>query len=149
MSKILKILAIILLCQSCSYEPILVNKLYDFRFTSINLSGEKEVNEIIKSYLTSKASGEKEYSIDITSEEIRELVSSDSKGDPKIYRLKIIVNYYVLQNEKIIYKNSLVNQTTYNNISDKYELSQYEENLKRSLTKNIANEILFSIKIIN
>ena len=30
MNKILKILAVILLCQSCSYEPILINKLYDF-----------------------------------------------------------------------------------------------------------------------
>ena len=149
MNNILKVLLVILLCQGCSYEPILTNKLYDFKFTSINLSGENEVNEIIKSYLTSKTSGEKEYNININSEENRQVVSSDSKGDPKIYRLKIIVNYDVLVDEKIIYKNSLVNQATYNNISDKYELSQYEENLKRSLSKNISNEILFSIKIIN
>ena len=149
MSKILKILAIIFLCQSCSYEPILVNKLYDFRFTSINLSGEKEVNEIIKTYLKSKASGEKKYSINIVSEEIREVVSSDTKGDPKIYKLKIIVNYDLLEDEKIIYKNKLVNQATYNNISDKYELSLYEQNLIKSLSKNISDEILFSIKIIN
>ena len=62
---------------------------------------------------------------------------------------KIIVNYDVLEDEKIIYKNKLVNQATYNNISDKYELSLYEQNLIKSLSKNISNEILFSIKIIN
>ncbi len=149
MNNILRIFAVILLCQSCSYEPILVNKLYDFKFISINSSGEKEVNEIIKTDLKSKTSGDKEYSINIASQEIREVVSSDTKGDPKIYKLKIIVNYDVLENEKIIYRNTLANQATYNNISDKYELSLYEENLKRSLSKNISNEILFSIKIIN
>lgn len=149
MNKILKILAVILLCQSCSYEPILINKLYDFKFISISSSGEKEVNDIIKNYLTSKASGEKELSINIASEEFREVVSSDTKGDPKIYKLKIIVSYDVLEDEKIIYKNKLVNQATYNNISDKYELSLYEQNLIKSLSKNISDEILFSIKIIN
>ena len=149
MNNILKILAVILLCQGCSYEPILKNKLYDFKFISISSSGEKEVNEIIKTYLTSKASGKKEFSINIASEEIREVVSSDTKGDPKIYKLKIIVSYDVLEDEKIIYKNKLVNQATYNNISDKYELSLYEQNLIKSLSKNISNEILFSIKIIN
>ena len=51
--------------------------------------------------------------------------------------------------ETIIYKNKLVNQATYNNISDKYELSLYEQNLIKSLSKNVSNEILFSIKIIN
>ena len=82
--------------------------------------------DIIKNYLTSKASGEKEFSINIASEEFREVVSSDTKGDPKIYKLKIIVSYDVLEDEKIIYKNKLVNQATYNNISDKYELSLYD-----------------------
>ena len=88
MNNILRIFAVILLCQSCSYEPILVNKLYDFKFISINSSGEKEVNEIIKTDLKSKTSGDKEYSINIASQEIREVVSSDTKGDPKIYKLK-------------------------------------------------------------
>ena len=55
----------------------------------------------------------------------------------------------MLENEKIIYRNTLANQATYNNISDKYELSLYEQNLIKSLSKNISNEILLSIKIIN
>ena len=149
MNNILKILAVIFLCQGCSYEPILINKLYDFKFIRIDASGEKDVNEIIKNNLTNNTSEGKEYILNLNSKEIREVVSSDAKGDPKILKLKILVNYDVIANEKIIYKNALVHQATYNNISDKYELSQYEETLKRSLSKNISNEILFSIKIIN
>ena len=33
----------------------------------------------------------------------------------------------------------------YNNISDKFELLKYEENILNSLLRNIADEILFSI----
>ena len=75
-------------------------------------------------------------------------MSSDSKGDPKIYKLQIKVNYNVLLDEKNIYENTVTKQATYNNITDKYELLQYENNITKSLSKNIAAELLFSIKTL-
>ena len=82
------------------------------------------------------------------SEKNIQTVSSDSKGDPKIYKLQIKVDYNVLLDEKNIYENTVTKQATYNNITDKYELLQYENNITKSLSKNIAEELLFSIKTL-
>ena len=148
MNKVLKILILLFALQGCSFEPILINKNFDFRFENINSSGDEKINEIIKNNLLSRTNGNKNYKINLNSEKNIQIVSSDSKGDPKIYKLQIKVDYNVLLDEKNIYENTVTKQTTYNNITDKYELLQYENNITKSLSKNIAEELLFSIKTL-
>ena len=48
MNKILKILILLLTLQGCSFEPILINKNFDFRFENINSSGDEKINQIIE-----------------------------------------------------------------------------------------------------
>ncbi len=148
MNKVIKILILFFTLQGCSFEPILINKNFDFRFENINSSGDEKINEIIKNNLLSKTSGNKKYKINLNSKKNIQIVSSDSKGDPKIYKLQIKVDYNVLLDEKNIYENTVTKQSTYNNITDKYELLQYENNITKSLSKNIAEELLFSIKTL-
>ena len=148
MNKVIKILILFFTLQGCSFEPILINKNFDFRFENINSSGDEKINEIIKNNLLSKTNGNKKYKINLNSKKNIQTVSSDSKGDPKIYKLQIKVDYNVLLDEKNIYENTVTKQATYNNITDKYELLQYENNIIKSLSKNIAAELLFSIKTL-
>jgi len=148
MNKVIKILILLFTLQGCSFEPILTNKNFDFRFENISSSGDEKINEIIKNNLLSRTNGNKNYKINLNSEKNIQIVSSDSKGDPKIYKLQIKVDYNVLLNEKNIYENTVTKQATYNNITDKYELLQYENNITKSLSKNIAEELLFSIKTL-
>ena len=148
MNKVIKILILLFTLQGCSFEPILINKNFDFRFENISSSGDEKINEIIKSNLLSRTKGNKKYKINLYSTRDKQIVSSDSKGDPKNYKLQIKVNYKLLLNEKKIYENTVVKQTTYNNITDKYELSQYENNLTKILSENIAEELLLSIKTL-
>ena len=148
MNKVIKILILLFTLQGCSFEPILTNKKFDFRFENINSSGNEKINEIIKNNLLSRTSGNKKYKINLYSKKNVQTVSSDSKGDPKIYKLNIEVDYNVLLDEKNIYENTITKQATYNNITDKYELLQYENNITKSLSKNISEELLFSIKTL-
>ena len=148
MNKVIKILILLFTLQGCSFEPILINKNFDFRFENISSSGDEKINEIIKSNLLSRTKGNKKYKINLYSTRDKQIVSSDSKGDPKNYKLQIKVDYKLLLNEKKIYENTVVKQTTYNNITDKYELSQYENNLTKILSENIAEELLLSIKTL-
>ena len=148
MNKVIKILILLFTLQGCSFEPILINKNFDFRFENINSSGDEKINEIIKNNLLSRTNGNKNYKINLNSEKNIQIVSSDSKGDPKIYKLQIKVDYNVLLDEKNVYENTVTKQATYNNITDKYELLQYENNITKSLSKNIAEELLFSIKTL-
>ena len=148
MNKVIKILILLFILQGCSFEPILKNKNFDFRFENINSSGNEKINEIIKSNLLSRTKGDKKYKINLYSTRDKQIVSSDSKGDPKIYKLKIKINYNVFLDEINIYENTITKQATYNNITDKYELLQYENNITKSLSKNISEELLFSIKTL-
>ena len=148
MNKVIKILILLFTLQGCSFEPILINKNFDFQFENISSSGDEKINEIIKSNLLSRTKGDKKYKVNLYSTRDKQIVSSDSKGDPKNYKLQIKVNYKLLLNEKKIYENTVVKQTTYNNITDKYELSQYENNLTKILSENIAEELLLSIKTL-
>jgi len=148
MNKVIKILILLFTLQGCSFEPILGNKNFDFKFENITSSGDEKINEIIKNNLLSRASGNKKYKINLNSKKNIQTVSSDSKGDPKIYKLQIKVDYSVLLDEKNVYENTITKQATYNNITDKYELLQYENNITKSLSKNIVEELLFSIKTL-
>ena len=148
MNKVIKILILLFILQGCSFEPILKNKNFDFRFENINSSGDEKINEIIKNNLLNRTSGNKKYKINLYSIKDIQTVSYDSKGDPKIYKLQIKVDYNVLLDEKNVYENTVTKQATYNNITDKYELLQYENNITKSLSKNIAEELLFSIKTL-
>ena len=148
MNKVIKILILLFILQGCSFEPILVNKNFDFQFENISSSGDKGINEIIKNNLLSRASGNKKYKINLNSKKDIKTVSSDSKGDPRIYKLQIKVEYNILLDEINIFNNTITKQATYNNITDKYELLQYENNITKSLSTNIAEELLFSIKTL-
>lgn len=149
MSKILKFFIVLVMFHACSYEPMLSKKNYDFEFDNIISSGESKINEIIKKNLETKTNGKKKFNIYYETRKSREIVSSNSKGDPKNYKLQILLNYEVSINGESLLKDKILKQTTYNNISDKYELSQYEDNIIQSLSKNISDEILFSLKTVD
>ena len=92
------ILLFILILSGCLYEPALQNKKYNFSFDSISHEGENNINEIVKSNLSKKTSGIKKYDINFTTKKEREVISSNAKGDPTIYKLKIYLNYVVFNN---------------------------------------------------
>ena len=72
-----------------------------------------------------------------------------SKGDPKIYKLELNLNYVVSENGKKVLEDKILKESTYNNINDKYELSKHEQNVLNNLSLMMSNEILFSIKVLN
>ena len=148
MIKILKYSIIFFLLISCSYEPILLNKKFDFEFIDIKYAGEKNINKIIKSNLIRQSSGVKKYKLNYSTKKFREILSSDTKGDPSIYKLNVNVKYELKENELIVLKNEISRQSIYNNINDKFELSKLEESILKNLSKNISDEILISISSI-
>ncbi len=149
MNKFFKFLILILILQACTYEPIYLNKNYNFRFSNINLLGDEQINNIIKNFLIYNTNGEKIYSVKLKTSKKREIVTSDSKGDPKIYKIIINLKYQLYQNEKEIKQDQISKQVTYKSIKDKFELSQYEDNIIKNLSENISKEILLAVKIIS
>ena len=145
MNKFLLLIVSIFILSACSYEPILLKKNYDFEFNEIEFSGDKTVNEIIKNRISRVSSGNKKYNIYYNSKIEKSVVSSNEKGDPTIFNLNIDLEYEITDEDKVIIKNKISKQSTYNDIKDKFELSNYEINSIRSLAKKIGDEIMMSL----
>lgn len=134
---------------ACSYEPILTNKKYDFQFVNIYFEGDDKINKIIRSDLARKSIGSIKYDLQIETVKSKEILSSNEKGDPTVYQLKIDTSYSLLKEKKNILVNKISKQIIYNNIDDKFELSQYESNIINNVALNISSEILMSVNALS
>ena len=121
MNIFLLLIVSIFILSACSYEPILLKKNYDFEFNKIEFSGDKTVNEIIKNRISRVSSGSKKYNIYYNSKIEKSVVSSNEKGDPTIFNLNIDLEYEITDEDKVIIKNKISKQSTYNDIKDKFE----------------------------
>ena len=65
-----------------------------------------------------------------TSKKEKKILSKDSKGDPSVFELEIKVNYNLEEDGEKIIENNINRKTTYNNITDKFELENYENHIK-------------------
>ena len=84
----------------------------------------------------------KNFKISIDSKIEKSVISKDSKGDPSILGLSVIVNYKVKDADNVIIEDTLNKNTNYNNISDKFELKNYENILIKNLSDRISENII-------
>ena len=131
---------------SCSYEPILSKKKTNFRFGNILMEGDNAINEIIKKNLMNESSGDKIYNIYLSTTKNKEIVSLNEKGDPTSFKLEIFTDYKITEGDVKILKNKILKEVRYNNISDKFELSRYEDDILKNLSEIISSEIILSIR---
>ena len=134
---------------SCTYEPILNKKNYQFSININEKSGDEEINSIIINNFPFQKENETRYDLTLISKKEKNIISKDSKGDPAIFELIINVKYNIKKDEKIIIENKLIEKNTYNNIADKFELKNYEKNIINNLSIRISNIIMSSIRNIN
>ena len=143
------VLFFLLLLSNCAYEPILINKNYDFSIVVEKIDGDKKINSMIVNNFYNLKGKEKKYNLNLSSTKIKNVISKDSKGDPAIFELIINVNYSVKKNEETILVNEINLKDIYNNVSDKFELENYEKNIINNLSQNISDKIIISISEIN
>ena len=151
MNKILNYILIFFLfiLLSCGYKPVLTNKNYTFSISPKDISGDQKINSIIIEKFNSLKGEEEEFYVSLSTTKERNIISKDSKGDPAIFELIINVNYNVERKEKILFQKNISKKTTYNNISDKFELDSYEKNIINNLSIDISDRIIFSISEIS
>jgi len=151
MNKIINYILIFLLffLFNCAYEPILKSKNYLFSINVSNINGDKEINSIIINKFGSLKENEKKYDLDLSTKKEKNIISKDSKGDPSIFELLINVEYSVKKDGKTIIENEIKRKTTYNNITDKFELENYEKNIINNISTVISDYIMLSISKIN
>ena len=143
------LLFFLLLLSSCTYKPVLINKNYSFSINIVKADGNQKINSKIFDNLNYLKGKKIKYDLTLSSNKEKNILSKDSKGDPSIFELIINVNYSVKKDEKIMIVNKIKRKTTYNNITDKFELESYEKTIIDNLSKNISDKIIFSISEIH
>ena len=150
MSKVSKIILLFcfFLLTNCGFQPVLNKSNYNFSIKVESSSGSERINNQIKSSLEN-LNGSLNYKVSIISYEQTNTISKDSKGDPSILEIVLNLNYKVKKDNKIVLDKNSVQRSTYNNISDKFELKKSEEILIENLTENFVQEIISSISNLN
>ena len=129
---------------SCGYQPLYLNKETNFYIYKINSFGDKKINKALinKLELYKDKNSNKKIELEINSKINKTTTSKDTKGNPKTFRIEIISQIKVIKEEKINLDKIFSKSTNYNNSSKKFELRQYEENLKINLIDKISEDII-------
>ena len=143
------LLSFLLLLSSCDYKPVLTNKNYSFSVNIVKKDGDEKINSEISNNLNYLKGKEIKYDLTLSSNKEKNILSKDTKGDPSIFEIIINVNYSVKKDNNILITNKINRKTTYNNITDKFDLENYEKSITDNLTKSISDKIIFSISEIH
>ena len=78
-------------------------------------------------------------------EDIKKIVSKDSKGDPLKFEINILINYKIKDNDNLLFRNKIIKKNVYNNDSDQFKLEQTEDIILENLVENASDSIIASI----
>ena len=147
------LIILFLFTTSCGYEVIYSKKNvinYDFSISSINFEGDRNINLRIKqklnNYLVNKKN--KEFNLDIKTVEEKIILSKDAAGDAVNFENTINANIKVYIGDKLLKDIKIEKNFKYENITNKYDLENYERELKTNLAETIAEEIVFKLSNI-
>ena len=135
--------------NNCGYTSVYKNQnSQDFQIKVINMTGDNEINNLIKNELKfySNRSSNIKYDISINSEYQKIIVSKNSAGVATDY--KLIVDTEISFNKED--KNNILNFNENINIksnSNSFEQNNYEKSIKKNFASSIIGK--FIIKILN
>jgi len=149
--KHLFFLVFLLLLTNCfGYKPIFSSSNINYNIKDIqNLTQDKVTNYIVRKLKSYKSDDKKEdIFLEISSTSNERVLSKDTKGDPIIFEMNIIVDVKLSlqgQNDKYF---QFRENFSYNNRSDKFDLKLYKDNLQKNIAEKITKNIIFKIRSI-
>ena len=147
-----KIFTFILLIflSSCGYEAIYSVKNiknYDFSISKLSFIGDREINLKIKQKLNNYTQKIKDinFILKITSTSEKIILAKNAAGDGTSFKIETIVNIDVF-NKKNIKSNFIITESfNYDNNSNKFELKNYEKEIKRNLADIVTEKLILKL----
>ena len=151
MKSLISVIILSIILTNCGFKPIYNSKDSNFQIIEIENKNENKNSFLIENIIMSlsnkdafrKLKIEMDYNQSITT------VLKDSKGDPSKKKLSVIVSL-IIKNEKdnVLINKNLNEEFGYDVQSDKFNMSQYEENIINNLNNKISNDIIFLLGTI-
>jgi hypothetical protein len=147
------IFLLLLLLSSCGYEAIYSKKNssnYVFSISDLSFVGDKTVNLKIKEKLNNYAQGkkDKDFILRISSTSEKITLAKNTAGDATSFKNSISINVEVLMNNKFKSNFIILESFNYNNISNKFNLKKYENEIKNNLAETASDKLIFKLSNI-
>ena len=147
------ILLLLLLLSSCGYEAIHSKKNsinYDFSVSELNFVGDRTVNLRIKKKLNNYAQNkkDKDFILKISSTSEKIILARNTAGDATSFKNSISINVEILMNNKFKSNFIILESFNYNNISNKFNLKKYEDEIKNNLAETASDKLIFKLSNI-
>jgi len=141
----MRLALLLLICiffNSCGYSPI-YKSIKEFNYSQIIYNGDKKLNRQITSALSLKEDKNNNSLNKLTLETNKKILvtSKNSKGQIQSYRMVIYLNLIIENSEKKIQQKTFVKDFSYNTKNNKFELSEYENQIENNLIQEIIEEI--------
>ena len=144
MKKIILIVGILLI-SSCGYTPIYSSKESNYKIVNFKKNIKNSLTNYIQNSINvlSNENADKVLNIDLELKEEIVVILKDSKGDPAKNRLIITVNLSVLDESENLIASKIFSENFEYNIDDnKFNLKQYERNIKINLIEEVTQQVL-------
>ena len=144
MKKIVLFLGFLLLV-SCGYQPIFSGKDSNFLLKEVIFDEDDKISLKIKNklnYLTSVKNYNEIIELKIKSQKKIDTSSKDTKGNTLMYKMIISTNLEIYSNNQVIKKKNISKNFSYKNITNKFDLKQYEKIIEETLIDAINKDII-------
>ena len=147
------VIALFLILSSCGYEATnskrnSVN--YDFSINELTFIGNRNINLRIKQKLNkyTLAKKDKNFNLSISSNKKKIVTAKNTSGDPTGFKNIIIINIKVLMDGEFKNDLQIIEDFSYNNIDNKFDLKRYEKEMTNNLTETATDKLIFKLSNI-
>jgi len=152
LKKNINFFILLLMLTACGFTPVNINKNnLNFEVKIINIEGDLEINNIIRSKLTQKKSSSENnnnkelFEIEINTNYQKNIFSKNLTGTAENYLLDVVARVSITN--KNIKKNFVFKENfLMKNINDQFEQAQYERNTKKSFADSLSEKIISTIQ---
>ena len=130
---------------SCGYTPIYSLKESNYKVISFKKNVNNNLTDYIENSINvlSNENANKNLNIIFDFKENISVILKDSKGDPSRNRLKITVDLSLLDESQNLITSKVFEENLEYNVDDnKFNLRQYEKNIKQNLVEEITQQML-------
>jgi len=130
--------------SSCDYKPVYQQKAdLNLLIKEVQLEGNKNINRKVIKFLKlkdpkNKSSG---YILKLNSTKKLAIISKDKAGDATLYRTTVTISVLLDSENKTIKQKTFSTNFVYNNISNKFDLAEYQKNIETTLINQLIEDI--------
>ena len=147
--KHLFFLAFLLLLTNCfGYKPIFLSSDINYNIKDVkNITQDRVTKQIVRKLKSYKSTNEKEdIFIEISSTSNERVLSKDTKGDPIIFEMNIVVDVKLSFEGKDDKYFQFRENFSYNNRTNKFDLQLYKDNVQKNISEKITRNIILKIR---